>query len=123
LPTRISPGVINRFAFLEEISFRDALDERKAGNKFLMEMLRSTGSCPRLHTIKFQGFPLWEPLFEVMRRRMIDNVQRITRLALRALPHIYLLRRLVQLLGGISNVYTTRNVDEIIAKRPSCGYL
>jgi hypothetical protein len=123
LRSSISPGVINRFAFLEEISFNTDLDEREVGDEFLMEILRNTGSCPRLHTIKFREFPLWEPLFEVMRRRMTENVQQITRLAFPVLPHIYLLRRLVQLLGGASNVYTTRNVDEIITKRHSCGYL
>jgi hypothetical protein len=123
LTSRISPGVINRFAFLEEISFNKVIGEPKVAHRFLMEMLRNTGSCPRLHTIKSPMLLLWEPLFEVMRRRMIDNVQRITRLVLPRIPHIYLLRRLVQLLGGASNVYTTRNVDEIIRRRRSCGYL
>jgi hypothetical protein len=123
LTSSISPGVINRLAFLEEISFNTDSDEREVGNGFLMEILRNKGSCPRLHTILFQEFPLWEPLFEVMRRRMNDNIQRITRLKFPGPPHIYILRRLVQLLDGASNVYTTRNVDEIISRRRSCGYL
>jgi hypothetical protein len=121
----ISSGVICRFSFLEEIYFKGAFmaESRKTANDFLLEMLQNAGSCPRLHTMKFAAFPLWEPLFEVMRRRMSENVQQITRLSFPALPHVYLLQRLVQLLSGASAVYTTRNVEEIITRRRSCGYL
>lgn len=123
LASSISPGIIKRFAFLEEISFQNSFDDREVASEFLMEMLRNDGSCPRLHTMKFRTSPPWELLFEVMRRRMTENVHRITRLTFPVIPHIYLLRRLVQLLNGASNVYTTRNVDGIISRRRSCGYL
>jgi hypothetical protein len=97
LYSSISPGVICRFSFLEEIYFKGsgAPRKRKTANDFLLEMLKNNGSCPRLHTVKFEAFPLWEPLFEVMRRRMSENVQQITRLSFPALPHLYLLRHLV----------------------------
>jgi hypothetical protein len=127
LSSKMSPGVINQFLWLEEIHLSSGgpfrVIDREMTGGLLIEMLRSEGVFPRLHTIKFQEFPRWEPLFEMMRQRITQNVQRITCLGFPVLPHIYLLRRLVQLLGGTSAVYTRRNVDEIIYKRRSCGLL
>lgn len=127
LSSKMSPGILNQFSRLEEIHLNSggpfrAID-REVTDSLLVELLRSDGICPRLYTIRFRAFPRWEPLFEMMRQRITQTVQQITCLGFPVLPHIYLLRRLVQLLGGTSTVHTTRNVDEIIYRRRSCGIL
>jgi hypothetical protein len=76
LYSRISPRFIGRFSFLEEIYLygNPTVEERELVNDFLVTILRNKGSCPRLHTIKFRAFPLWELLFEVMRQPMTENI-------------------------------------------------
>jgi hypothetical protein len=83
-------------------------------------MLENPEACPRLHTIAILDYPLWELLFEVLRRRNSSGVQRITQIYLPGLPVLQLLWRLVRLLSGETSIFTYRDVDEVIEKRIEC---
>jgi hypothetical protein len=110
------PEDITPFTQLECVEFKDTGE----ANSFLLKMLENPEACPRLHTIAMSGYPFWEPLFEVLRKRNSSGVQRITHLRLPRLPVLQLLWRLVQLLSGETPVFTNRNVDKVIAKRLKC---
>jgi hypothetical protein len=80
-------------------------------------MLENPEACPRLHTIVIERYPLWELLFELLRKRNSSSVQRITRISSPRLPVLQLLWRLVRLLGGETSVFTNRDVDKLIEER------
>jgi hypothetical protein len=113
------PQYITPLTRLECVEFPHHGDA-EAVNKFLLKMLANPEACPRLHTIAMSEFPLWELLFEVLRKRNSSGVQRITHIRLPRLPVLQLLWRLVRLLSGEKSVFTDRDVDEVIAKRIAC---
>jgi len=115
-PEDITP--LSRLEFVE-FSGED-IDNARAGNRFLLKMLENPEACPRLHTIEIPDYPLWELLFEVLRRRNSSGVQRITQIRLPRLPVLQLLWRLAWLLSGETSIFTYRDVDEVIAKRIVC---
>jgi hypothetical protein len=111
------PREITLLSRLERVEFPRG---EMAENHFLLKMLENPEACPRLHTIAIAGYPLWELLFEVLRKRNSSGVQRIARITLPRLPVLQLLWRLVRLLSGEKFVFTNRDVDEVIAKRIAC---
>jgi len=116
-PKYITP--LSRLEFVE-FSVED-IDNATAGNRFLLKMLENPEACPRLHTITISDYyPLWELLFEVLRRRNSSGLQRITQIRLPHLPVLQLLWRLVWLLSGETSIFTSRDVDEVIYKRIAC---
>jgi hypothetical protein len=94
------PDDITPLSRLEFVELSDEYSNDRAGNEFLLKMLENPEACPRLHTIAIEHYPLWELLFEVLRRRNSGGLQRITQIRLRRLPVLQLLWRLVRLLGG-----------------------
>jgi hypothetical protein len=91
-----------------------------AGNMFLLKMLENPEACPRLYTIAMGAYPLWELLFEVLRKRNSSSMRRITEIRFPRLPVLQLLWRLVRLLSGETSIFTNRDVDGVIAKRLVC---
>jgi hypothetical protein len=83
-------------------------------NSFLLDLLRHPMALPNLSTIKIYGFPCWELLFEVLRRRNTAQMHRIQQLVLPSFPILTILSRLVKLLQGHTDVYTNRDIDEMI---------
>jgi hypothetical protein len=112
----ICPRDITLLSRLEGVEFSQAT----AANEFLLKILESPEACPRLHAIAISGYPLWELLFEVLRKRNSSSLRHITRICLPHLPVLQLLWRLVRLLGGETTVFTNRDVDEVIEKRMLC---
>jgi hypothetical protein len=86
-------------------------------NSFLLDLLRHPEALPNLFTIKFVDYPCWELLFEVLRRRNMAQMHRIQELVLPGVPVLAILSRLVKLLQGHTDVYTNRDIDEVIFKR------
>jgi hypothetical protein len=115
------PEDITPLSRLEFVEFSvEYFDNDTAGNWFLLEMLGNPEACPRLRTIAISHYPLWELLFEVLRRRNSSGLQRITQIRLPHLPVLQLLWRLVRLLSGKTSIFTYRDVDEVIEKRIVC---
>jgi hypothetical protein len=111
------PQDIMPLSRLESVEFSHGA---AAANGFLFKILESPEACPQLSIIRISGYPLWELLFEVLRQRNSSGLRRITRIRLPYLPVLQLLWRLVRLLGGETDVFTNRDVDEVIAKRVAC---
>jgi hypothetical protein len=83
----------------------------------LLGLLRHPEALPNLSTIIIRGHPCWELLFEVLRRRHTARMHRIHELVLPGVPVLAILSRLVKLLQGHTDVYTNRDIDEVIRKR------
>lgn len=115
-----SPEDITPLSRLGFVQLSGGYHNGTAGNVFLLKMLENPEACPRLHTIAILDYPLWELLFEVLRRRNSSGVQRITQIYLPGLPVLQLLWRLVRLLSGETSIFTYRDVDEVIEKRIEC---
>jgi hypothetical protein len=109
------PQDISPLSRLESVEFTG-----KVANEFLLKILENPEACPQLSTIAISHSPLWELLFEVLRKRNSSGLRRITQITLPRLPVLQLLWRLVQLLGGETAVFTNREVDEVIARRITC---
>jgi hypothetical protein len=86
-------------------------------HSLLLGLLRHTGALPNLSTIKFHCCLFWELLFEVLRRRNRTKMHQIQELVLPSVPVLAILSRLVKLLQGHTDVYTNRDIDEVIYKR------
>ena len=114
------PKDITPLSRLEFVELSGRYRNGTAGNAFLLKMLENPEACPQLHTIAISHCPLWELLFEVLRRRNSSDIQRITQIRLPRLPVLQLLWRLVRLLSGETSIFTHRDVDDIIAKRVLC---
>jgi hypothetical protein len=92
-------------------------DYSRVLNFFLLDLLRHPGALPNLSTIKTGGFPAWELLFEVLRRRNMAQLRPLQELVFPGFPILAILSRLVKLLQGHTDVYTNRDIDEVISKR------
>jgi hypothetical protein len=86
-------------------------------NLFLLDLLYYPEALPNLSTIKIDSDACWELLFEVLRQRNMAHMHRIQELVLPGVPVLAILSRLVKLLQGHTNVYTNRDIDEVIYKR------
>ena len=86
-------------------------------NSLLLDLLRHPEALPNLSTIKTRIYPCWELLFEVLRRRNTVQMRRIQELVLPGVPALAILSRLVKLLQGHTDVYTNRDIDQVIYKR------
>jgi hypothetical protein len=86
-------------------------------NFLLLHLLRHPDALPNLLTLKSRTYPWWELLFEVLRRRNTAQMHRIQELRLPGFPILAILSRLVKLLQGNTDVYTNRDIDEVIYKR------
>jgi hypothetical protein len=86
-------------------------------NRLLLNLLRHPGALPHLSTIKTDINPCWELLFEVLRRRNMAQTRPIRELLFPGFPILAILSRLVKLLQGHTDVYTNRDIDEVIYKR------
>ena len=86
-------------------------------NSFLLDLLRHPKALPNLSTVKTRNYPCWELLFEVLRRRNRAQMHRIQQLVFPSFPVFAILSRLVKLLQGQTDVYTNRDIDEVIQKR------
>jgi hypothetical protein len=89
----------------------------KSPNFFFLDLLRYPGALPNLSTIKSRRFPSWELLFEVLRRRNAAQMYRLQELVFPNFPILAILSRLVKLLQGHTDVYTNRDIDEVIYQR------
>jgi hypothetical protein len=113
----VCPRDITPLSRLESVEFsRGAM----ASNEFLLKILESPEACPQLQAIAIEGYPLWELLFEVLRKRNSSDLRHITQITLPHLPVLQLLWRLVRLLSGEIAIFTNRDVDEVIGKRIAC---
>jgi hypothetical protein len=115
----ICPQDITPLSRLESVEFSHRVTAA-AANEFLFKILESPKACPQLSVIRISGYPLWELLFEVLRKRNSSGLRRITQITLPRLPVLQLLWRLVRLLSGETAVFTNRDVDEVIVKRLAC---
>jgi hypothetical protein len=86
-------------------------------DSLLLVLLRHPGALPNLSIIKCNGFPSWELLFEVLRRRNAAQMHRLQELVLPSFPIFAILSRVIKLLQGHTNVYTNRDIDEVIYQR------
>lgn len=91
--------------------------DRYSVTGLLSKLLFEPRACPHLHTIILGFIPLWDPLFEVLRRRNINSVPCLQVLSLPVLPVYSLLSILVRLLQGQACVYTSQSIDEMIDQR------
>jgi hypothetical protein len=89
----------------------------QAVNLFFLDLLRRPGALPSLSIIKTYSFPSWELLFEVLRRRNTAQMHRLQELVFPNFPVLAILSRLVKLLQGHTDAYTSRDIDEVIYKR------
>jgi hypothetical protein len=86
-------------------------------NSLLLDLLRHPEALLNLSTIKTRNYPCWELLFEVLRRRNTAQMHQIQELVFPRFPVFAILSRLVKLLQGHTDVYTNRDIDEVIRKR------
>jgi hypothetical protein len=86
-------------------------------NGLLQDLLQNHDACPHLHTIKSPEYPVWEPLFEVLRRRNGSGIPSLKLITLPAYPVLPILSPLVLLLQGRVNVHTLVDVDDLIYRR------
>jgi len=93
------------------------IDFTKSPNFFFLDLLRFPGALPNLSVIKTCSFPSWELLFEVLRRRNVAQMHRLQEFVFPNFPVLTILSRLVKLLQGHTDVYTNRDIDEVIYKR------
>jgi hypothetical protein len=84
---------------------------------FLLELLRHPLALPDLSTIKSDGYPFWELLFEVLRQRNTAQMHPLQELVLPGFPVFTILSRVIKLLQGHTDVYTNRDIDEVIRQR------
>lgn len=90
------------------------------GNNFIRELLRNPEACPQLQTIRLDTYPIWELLFAMLQERNQGGFPIIKQICLCGYPVAPILSKLVMLLRGQADVYTTRSIDEVISV---CGSL
>jgi hypothetical protein len=90
---------------------------RVAVNSFLLCLVRNPTQCPHLHTLKVAGYPSWELLFETLRRRNAMQVAQMKQVIIQTYPHLVILSKLVKLLQGRTDVFSSRDIDSIIERR------
>ena len=83
----------------------------------LQDLLQNHNACPHLHTIKSLDYPVWEPLFEVLRRRNSSGIPSLKLITLPGYPVLPILSPLVLLLQGHVDVHTLVDVDDLIYRR------
>jgi hypothetical protein len=91
------------------------------GNSFIRDLLCNPEACPQLQTIRLDEYPVWELLFAMLRERNKRGFPIIKQIFLRGYPAAPILSKLVMLLRGRSDVYTTRSIDEVIYRRFARG--
>lgn len=113
------PHSLMTFSELTDVDLSGNRRERQRGTSgFLSAILQNPEIFPRLHTIRMDGYPFWELLFALMRKRLAGNGIPIKRLVLPSLPCAYILSHLIRLLKG-DPVYTARDTDVVIFQRHS----
>lgn len=116
------PHSVIKFEMLTTVDFssRSLFGGRQiASRDFLDALLQQPETCPYLSTLGMEGYPFWELLFTVMRRRLMTGITPIKSLILPALPCAYILSHITRYLKGDCSVSTASDVDVVISHRHS----
>lgn len=86
-------------------------------NGLLVELLRHPAALLSLEHLKTYRMPCWELLFQTLRKRNSARLGSLKILSFIIIPARPILSRLVKLLHGDAEVYTTRDFDLVIDRR------